>query len=56
MQKNVQNTDMIMVFNNFHSGDSCLTNSNDSQQTVGMAFTTGGITDPSLYENKGQLH
>lgn len=34
--------------------DSRITNSNDYLQTVVMAFTTGGIADPSLYENKGQ--
>ncbi len=37
-------------------GDSCLTNSNDSLQTVGMAFAADGSADPSLYENKGKLH
>ena len=42
-QKNVQNTDMMI-------------GSNDSLQTAGMAFTTGGSADPSLYENKGKLH
>ena len=45
-----------LITDDFHSRDSCLTNSNDSLQTVGIAFTTGGSEDPSLYENKGRLH
>lgn len=45
-----------LITGSSHSGDSCLTNSNDSLQTEGMAFTTGGSADPSLYVNKGKLH
>lgn len=45
-----------LITGSSHLRDSCLTNSNDSPQTVGMVFTTGGSADPSLYENKGKLH